>query len=198
MDSTMHKDDLLRSIAETGYNVGFGAKKHFSTYDIVGKVPGVIGFASFVVGIFALFMDSLSTKFLSAAFIVFGIAGMSISHYDHKKQQYADVGGELTLLFNRLKSLYFNVKNAEPDDLNLFERELRAIEEEYGTKCISQQIMFSDWYAHYKFFWQHQIEWIDEQKHFRFFRDKVPLSLTITAAGSLIIAVVGLIAWLCR
>ena len=31
----MDKDDLLKHIAETGYNVGFGAKLHFATYDIV-------------------------------------------------------------------------------------------------------------------------------------------------------------------
>jgi hypothetical protein len=37
--------------------------------------------------------------------------------------------------------------------------------------------------THYKFFWQHQIEWIDEQKQFTFWRDKVPLSLSLTLAG---------------
>ena len=191
----MNRDDLLRSIAETGYNVGFGAKKHFATYDIVAKVPSIIGFASIAVGIFALFLDFLSTKFLSAAFIVFGVAGMSISHYDHKKQQYADAGVQLTQLFNRLKALYFNVKASDGDDLSQFENELAEIERDYGSKCISQQILFSDWYAHYKFFWQHQIEWIDEQKHFRFFRDRVPLSLMV--ATMVLGIAVGLIMWLC-
>ena len=35
----MDKNTLLKMIAETGYNVGFGAKKHFATYDIVEKAP---------------------------------------------------------------------------------------------------------------------------------------------------------------
>ncbi len=35
---------LLKNIAETGYNVGFGGRKHWATYDIVEKVPGFIGF----------------------------------------------------------------------------------------------------------------------------------------------------------
>jgi len=191
----MNREDLLRTIAETGYNVGFGAKKHFATYDIVAKVPGIIGFASTAVGIFALFLDFLSTKFLSAAFIVFGVAGMSISHYDHKKEVYDTAGGELTQLFNRLRTLYFNVKGSEGDDLSEFEEALTEIEREFGEKCISQQILFSDWYAHYKFFWQHQIGWIDEQKHFRFFRDKVPLSLSVTVVVLVVICVTFL---LCR
>ena len=50
----MNKSNLLMSIAETGYNVGFGAKKHFATYDIVQKAPGWIAFVSFVVGVSAL------------------------------------------------------------------------------------------------------------------------------------------------
>ncbi len=190
----MKKEDILRNIAETGYNVGFGAKKHFATYDIVAKVPGLIGFASTAVGIFALFIDFLSTKHLSAAFIVFGVAGLFISHYDHKKQSYADAGSELTVLFNRLKALYFNVKGTDARDLNEFENELVNIEHDYYAKCISEQILFSDWYAHYKFFWQHQIGWIEEQKRFRFFRDKVPLSLMVTILFVVIVS--GLVIWL--
>ncbi|MEC6126925.1 MULTISPECIES: hypothetical protein [Acinetobacter] len=42
---------------------------------------------------------------------------------------------------------------------------------------MSKQILFSNWYAHYKFFWEHQISWMDEQLKFRFIRDKIPLSL---------------------
>nr|WP_232422483.1 hypothetical protein [Leptospira interrogans] len=53
----MTKEDLLKNIAEMGYNVGYGAKVHFSTYDIVEKVPGAIGFISFVIGILSLFID---------------------------------------------------------------------------------------------------------------------------------------------
>ena len=30
----MTKEVLLKRIAESAYNVGFGAKKHFATYDI--------------------------------------------------------------------------------------------------------------------------------------------------------------------
>ena len=38
------KKELLQQIARTAYNVGFGAKKHFATYDMVEKLPGIIEF----------------------------------------------------------------------------------------------------------------------------------------------------------
>ena len=47
----MNKLDLLKSIAEKGYDVGFGAKKHFATYDIIEKTPGLISFSSMAFGI---------------------------------------------------------------------------------------------------------------------------------------------------
>ena len=36
----MKKDLFLREIAESGYNIGYAAKKQFATYDIVEKAPG--------------------------------------------------------------------------------------------------------------------------------------------------------------
>lgn len=187
----MTKDELLKSIAETGYNVGFGAKKHFATYDIVEKTPGVISFFSMAFGIYALAFDSLSTKFLSATFIVLGIIGLYISLYDHKKSEYESFGIKLTQLYNKLSSLYRRTKSANEDEIENLEKQLSQLQDEYYASCQSKQIMLSDWYAHYKFFWQHQINWVDEQKNFRFFRDKIPLTLSLFIA----VAFVGLIVW---
>ena len=176
----MNNDEFLKIIATTAYNVGFGAKKHFATYDIVSKAPGAISFFSMAFGIYALAFDALSVKFLSASFIVLGIIGLYISFYDSKKDEYENAGIELTQLFNKLHRLYRQSKNADQETLAQYEQELSEIETSYYDKAISKQIMFSDWYAHHKFFWQQQIEWIDEQKHFKFLRDKVPLSLIAT------------------
>ncbi|WP_186010713.1 SLATT domain-containing protein [Burkholderia gladioli] len=174
----MQKDNLLKNIATTGYNVGFGAKKHFATYDIVEKTPGWIGFISTAFGIYALIFDSLSTKFLSATFVIIGIIGLYITFYDSKKSSYESAGIELTKQFNNLRNLYRTVQSSSETDLTQYIQQLSAIEQAYYAACISKQIAFSDWYAHYKFFWQHQIDWIDEQKHFKLLRDKVPLSFT--------------------
>ncbi len=176
----MNKNDLLKHIAETGYNVGFGAKKHFATYDIVDKLPGLISFVSMAIGIYALFIDALSTKTMSASLIILGIIGLYITFYGAKKSDYANAGTRLTQLFNELKRLYADAKSEPDKSIPELQDRLIGIEEEYYKSCISKQILFSDWYAHYKFFWQHQIEWINEQNSFKFFRDKIPLTFIFT------------------
>lgn len=174
----MTKPDLLKHIAQTGYNVGYGAKKHFATYDIAAKAPGSISFLTLGVGIFFLLIDFAAKKYFSAACIILGVLGLRISVWDHKKDDYSEVGRKLTGLFNRVKELYYQVKTSENKELSQFEAELSALQDSYNEMCLSGQMLFSDWYAHYKFFWQQQIDWMDEQLHFRLFRDKLPLSFT--------------------
>lgn len=171
----MNKDDLLKQLAEAGYNIGYGAKKHFATYDIVEKTPNLINFLLLAIGILALFIDALSTKLISAIMIIFGISGLYISFYNDKQGEYNATGKYLTKLFEEVKSLYYKAKSSEyvmqGDEQDI----LKKILARYHNRAISKQILFSDWYAHYKFFWQHQIEWIEEQKRFSFWRDKMPL-----------------------
>jgi hypothetical protein len=178
----MTKADLLRHIAETGYNVGYGAKKHFATYDLVQKAPAVIGSLTFTVGLYFLLIDFAAKKYFSAACLVLGAIGMRVGVWDSKKEDYAVAGRDLTGLFNKVKALYLRAKAAEADDLSAFEAQLEALQAEYNGMCLSNQIVFSDWYAHYKFFWQQQIGWIDEQLRFRLFRDKLPLTFTAFVA----------------
>jgi sensor histidine kinase YesM len=177
----MTKPDLLKHIAQTGYNVGYGAKKHFATYDISAKLPGIISFLTFGVGLYFLLIDFTAKKYFSAACIILGMVGLRVSMWDHKKDQYTEKGRDLTGLFNRVKALYYQVKASEVSDLSSFEAELSSLQDEYNRMCLSSQILFSDWYAHYKFFWQQQIDWMDEQLNFRLFRDKLPLSFTAAA-----------------
>jgi hypothetical protein len=179
----MNKDEFLKAVAETGYNVGFGAKKHFSTYDIVEKTPGFISFFSMAFGIYTLAFDGLSTKFLSASFIVLGIIGLYISLYDSKKTEYEKSGIALTKIYNEIGNLYRKAKSADEAEIADLEIRLSELQSEYYSVCQSKQILFSDWYAHYKFFWQHQIDWVNEQKRFRFFRDKIPLTFSIFVVG---------------
>jgi hypothetical protein len=141
-----------------------------------------------------LFVDWLATKFLSAAFICLGVLGISITLYDHKKEQYVECGRKLTQVFNKLKTLYFNVKGASESELPDLERKLMALEEESSKIGISDQILFSGWLAHYKFFWEHQIDWIEEQKHFSLFRDKIPLSFMLSVGLMVVVVVI----YLCR
>lgn len=184
----MNKDDLLKHITETAYNVGFGAKKHFSTYDIVAKAPGLISFFSLAFGIYALIIDSLDTKVFSATLIILGVIGLYISFYDSKKSEYAEKGQQLTDLFNELKRLYRVVKIA-PEVTAEHLNKLEVIEQTYTKVSSFQQIMFSNWYAHYKFFWEQQIGWLEEQKKFSLLRDKIPLSFSLFVVLLLLICV---------
>jgi hypothetical protein len=187
----MTKPDLLRHIAETAYNVGYAAKKHFATYDLAAKAPGFISFLTFVVGLYFLLIDFTAKKYFSAACLILGMVGLRISMWDQKKEEYAKAGQNLTGLFNKLKALYFQVKAAEAGDLSAFETQLATLQDEFNSMGLSNQMLLSDWYAHYKFFWQQQIDWIDEQKKFRFFRDKVPLSFL---AVIVLLAIGGIVA----
>lgn len=185
----MDKESLLKSIAETGYNVGFGAKKHFATYDIVVKAPGLISFVAIAMGIYGLIWEVLAGKVFAGTLAVIGVIGVYILNYDEKKAEYERVGIEMTRLFNRLRDLYRTAKDCDSAELAVCKDQLEKIENEFYPLAISKQIMFSDWWAHYKFFWQQQIDWIDEQKRFTLFRDKLPLSFTATV----IVAVIGLV-----
>jgi hypothetical protein len=189
----MNKDNLLKVIADSAYNVGFGAKKNFATFDIVEKAPGWLGFLSLIVGVYALFMPELATNHISAAMVVFGIASLYISFYLPDKEQYEKAGIELTRGFHKLRALYHEVKSL-PDGADLTKQvgEHDAIVQTSLSTTVSKQIFLSDWYAHFKFFWQQQTDWMDEQKHFKLIRDMLPLSFSLT----LLLAFAGFGAWL--
>lgn len=195
----MLKEDILKDIAETGYNVGFGAKKNFATFDIVDKTPVLISLLVIGLGIFALVEESLNTKAVSASITILGIIGFYISLY--AKRDYERHGKQLTELYNELATLYRKAKAIDNGSFENIESKLGDIKKRYYELSKSDQIFFSDWYAHYKFFWQHQIDWVNEQKQFKLFRDKVPLSFTVSVILAVILLVTfhfELAAALCR
>ena len=186
----MNKEHLLKLIAESGYNLGYGAKKHFATFDLIEKLPGWLGFFAFAVGIFALFKPDLATPTVSAWMLLFGVSTLYISGYNSEKTNYDNCGKRLTGFYNDLRTMYYEVKSLpETTDFTPFVTKHKAIYEAAFEQTVSKQILFSDWYAHYKFFWQQQVEWIDEQKKFTLFRDKLPL--TLTAAVVLVVCFIG-------
>ncbi|MBP6714694.1 SLATT domain-containing protein [Aliarcobacter cryaerophilus] len=178
----MTKEDLLKQIAESAYNIGFGAKKSFATFDIVDKIPGILNFCVLAIGILALVIDELNIKIVSASLIIFGVIGIYISKYDDKKDEYAILGSEIKKLFNELKSLYHSVK-AKSDDTNFDEdiSKMKEIEDKFYLITIPKQILFSDWYAHYKFFWQWatHIKWLESELKLTFWENKIPLSFLV-------------------
>ena len=192
----MTKEDLLKQIAESAYNIGFGAKKSFATFDIVDKIPGILNFCALAIGILALVIDELNIKIVSASLIIFGVIGIYISKYDDKKDEYATSGSKITEMFNELKSLYHLVK-AKSDDTNFDEdiSKMKEIEDKFYSITIPKQILFSDWYAHYKFFWQWatHIKWLESELKLTFWENKIPLSFIVFIGVVLLIFIGSLI-----
>lgn len=174
----MDKNSLLKELANYGYRVGFGAKKHFATYDIVSKVPSGISLIGLFVGVGQLAFPqyNYSTE-LSTILIIASIIGLTMGSYNEEKEVYNQTGQELTLLFNQLQTLYFTVKNSSEQTFTTEVQQLNNILGKYYEMSRSQQIFGADWLAHYKFFWQMEKGWIEEQRTFSFWRDKIPLSL---------------------
>lgn len=181
----MNQTELLKQIAESGYNVGYGAKKHFATAEFVDKIPGWIGFISLAIGVLALVFSALSEKLPSAMLIILSVASLYMSFYD--KAAYMKAGEKLTVHFQELRSLYAHVKSMPANsDFSSCVAEYSSIRSAANGAGISRQIFLSDTAAHYKFFWQQQIGWIEEQITFSFWKDKVPLTTTVTISGLLI------------
>jgi hypothetical protein len=189
----MQRETLLKLIAETAYNAGYGAKKHFATYDIIEKLPGWVALLSAAAAILALFIPALEAKWVSATFIIISIGAGNILLYDRDKTKYAEVGTVLTERFHELRVLYHEVKS-QPDGIDLPDHAKRHADIQAAVlkTNVAKQIFLSDWYAHYKFFWQQQTGWVDEQLKFTLFRDKLPLSFTT----AVILAFLGSIGWL--
>lgn len=188
----MKKEDLLMQIAEKGYDVGFGAKKHLATYDIVCKAPGWISFLSIAIGIIALAAEFELNSYSSAFLIIFGISALYIEPYSAEKKKYESVGKKLTGLFHQLKELCARVESDDDFSSDKYVEELRRIDKKFQDISISKQIFISDIYAHYKFFGQMQIGWIHRIRPFSLRKDKIPFS-AYSFLGVLLIIILAIV-----
>lgn len=176
----MTKETLLKSIATNGYNVGFGAKKNFASYDLVIKLPSWIGFITLGLGIIQLGYPVIGNcKWLSTILILVSVAALYINVFNSSADKFEGEGIRLTKIFNRLRNLYFKVKSSDKNDFTDEVNEMNGIIEEYYSNVISKQVFMSQWFTHFKFFYEMQIDWIDEQLNFKFIKDKVPNSFKI-------------------
>lgn len=188
----MNKALLQRDIAESGYNIGYAAKKHLATFDIVEKAPGWISIASFAFGILAFVDKRFDHDLLAAFLLVVAYAIFYFNSYQDGRARYADAGSRLTGHFTALRSLYYEVQS-RPDNAAFDDAiaRLRTIVEDSQLIGISKQIFLSDWYAHYKFFWQAERSWLKQDRPFTFWRDQMPLSATVT----IVVVLLTILAW---
>jgi len=183
----MTQEQMLKIIARHGYNVGFGAKKNFATYDLICKTPGRISFVSLAVGIFALITPQLATSKISALLIIFGVITLYIQLYDSEKQKYAIAGDAQTKIFNSLELIYRSVKSDPDVDYVSTQKSISQLMDEFYDTTISKQIFGSNWYAHYKFYCEFEKRWVEEELNLTL-KDKVPLSFCLFIILAVILA----------
>ena len=178
----MNKQELLKNIAKSGYNIGFGAKKHFATYDLYRLFPRTLSFIILAIGVIQLtctYKQSVSSPIFNDVFAVVlilgGLLSLIIDFVGTNKNKIEISAKELINLFNQLRSLYYEVKTDE-DNLKCdiyFER-LKAIEEQAKNIALSDLAIGINLYTHWAFFGgSTQIDWIDEQLNFKI-QDKFP------------------------
>ena len=131
--------------------------------------------------------NSFMAEHVPCFLTIFGVVSLYISFYLHTKDDYEKVGKQLTSIYSKLQSSYHEIQESTTEDLKHELKDIEKLIEEFHEISMTKQICFSDWYAHYKFFVQMQIDWIDEQKQFKFFKDKVPLSFMSTILAVLMI-----------
>lgn len=194
----MREKGLLKEIAINAYNVGFGAKKHFASYDIIIKLPYWISFIVLSVGILQLSYENFQfQKEVSILLILVSIASLFLNFYNSTKEDYRVKGIELTKLFNELRMLYFRIEGSETNNLEMAEKEMNQILNYYYETSITKQVFLSQWYAHYKFFYEMQIGWLDAELKFKFWKDKIPNSLKFLLFFILLISIIiGAISYL--
>ncbi len=174
------KKDLLSKIARKGYDIAYGANLNFATYDIVKKFPCIIAFLSIVSGILGLKISIFAHEYVSVIMLILGIACIYVERFTFDIDSYAERGVINTNQLNQLKNLYYNVKGMD-DGANFSEIEMKfsEIEQEFNKESNPNQILFSNWYAHFKLFYEKDIHWMDEQLHFKFFKDKIPQTMKV-------------------
>ncbi len=174
----MNKTQLKREIAENAYNVGFGAKKHFASYDILTKMPNWISFIGLAIGIIQIaYTEFPNQKEISVILIIVSIAGFYINFSSKEINKYMKSGEEITQIYNKLRQLYLTVDSSHNDKFKNEKEELESLLSSYYKCSITKQIFLSQWYAHFKFFYEFQIEWLDKELKFEFWKDKFPNSL---------------------
>lgn len=184
----MTQSEMLQVIARHGYNVGFGSRKNFATFDIISKASGWISFISLAIGVFALFEPVLATNYVSAILIIFGVATMYIQFYDSEKDNYKKAGNAQIQIFNKLEVLYRNVRSDEGFDYISTQKSIDTLMDEFYSNAISKQIFGSNWYAHYKFFCEFEKRWVEDELKLTF-KDKIPVSFYFFAAVTISLAI---------
>lgn len=188
----MKKETLLKLIAEKGYVISYAANLNFATYDIVTGLPPRVTYLSLAISVIGLIWSGISTHWITVPILLLSIACIYTEKYLDKSEEYAKRGKLHTDQWNALKSLYYQVKDSDngtsyKEILTVLEK----IEKEFNEGSDYNQILFANWYAHYKLFVEKDYHWMDEQLEFGLWKDKLPGTFkALLIVGILVMVVV--------
>ena len=169
------RESLRKRSAQIGYNVGFGARRHFATYEIVEKVPTYFGVITFAFGvIFLKYPNTGLSDFVAVLTTVVGGAIVYLNFYAHEKDKYEEIGKKLNVLYNKAYYIHESSITCNESDLLLLESDLNQINDELQKISIHKQVFFSNEYAHFKLFGESQSDWFVSELKLTFWKDKIP------------------------
>ncbi|MGG0052304.1 SLATT domain-containing protein [Bacillus atrophaeus] len=177
----MDKRTIKKSIAQTAYNIGFGGKKHFLTYDIYRVFPRLISILTTIIGVFQLsiWYESINNEkgkdFFSISIIAIGIIGLVLDLISDNKEKYNLAGRELLDYFNELRDMYNLIDSEVTEEiLQSTEQRRKEIVIEAKNISISNQAILTHWLTNISFFKSMQSHWIVKELDLKF-KDKYPL-----------------------
>jgi hypothetical protein len=91
----MTEQTVTKQIAREYYNVIYGAKLNFASFDTCDKLPSLINFLSLALGIlalciFALSFESFNNKILASFLLIASVVGLMLKPRDMQKEKYLD------------------------------------------------------------------------------------------------------------
>jgi len=178
----MQKSQLLNSIAQAAYNIGFGAKKHFVTYDLHRCLPKITSFTVLAIGVLQL--TSMYKRMctgdlpdvIGALLIIVGLLAFTIDITGKNIDNFNTSGKLLISKFNRLRNMYNEASSLDDSDdngLKALSEELEKIENEAQTVSISEQAIGTHIITNTLFFGSMQVKWIEKELKLDY-RDKFP------------------------
>jgi hypothetical protein len=178
----MRKEQLLNSIAQSGYNIGFGAKKHFITYDIYRVMPKLTSFTVLAIGVLQL--TSIFKRWctgdlpdvIGALLVIIGLLAFTVDITGKNSDRFNEAGKILIGKFNRLRNMYNETLSLDDKDIekiNQLSHELEQIEQDARLAAISEQAIGTHILTNTLFFGSMQVSWIEKELKLDF-RDKFP------------------------
>lgn len=188
------RESLRKKSARIGYNVGFGSRRHFATYEIIEKVPTYFGVVTFGFGIvFLKYPNTAVSDFIAVLTSIIGGAIVYLNFYANEKDNYEKIGKKLNALYNRTCSIHEKSKTCTKSELLSFDSELDIINDELQSLSIHNQVFFSNELAHFKLFGESQSGWFVEELKLTFWKDKIPAIWRVYAVVVIIITLIFLI-----